>query len=908
MVPRARLATVAPAPVARALARFFLLLAFALPAYAGSVNLVWDPVSSPLVAGYAIHYGPAAGSYTASVDVGNVTTATVPGLTEGATYHFAVAAYDSAHAEGGLSNDVAVVIKYAVPVANFTASTLSGGAPLALNFINGSTGSITSYAWTFGDGTTSTVANPAKVYASPGNYTVALTVTGPGGSNAKTRPNYITVSGTSDATPPTAPASLTATATSSSAISLTWSPATDGVGVTGYRVERCQGVSCTTFAQIATPTGTSYSDSGRAAGTTYRYRVRASDAAGNLGAYSPIASATTPSASDTTPPTAPASLTATATSSSAISLTWSAATDNVGVTGYRVERCLGASCGAFAQIATPAGTSYTDPGLAAGSTYRYRVRATDAAGNLGAYSKAASATTSASLDTTPPTAPASLTATATSSSAISLTWSPATDGVGVTGYRVERCQGVSCTTFAQIATPTGTSYSDSGRAAGTTYRYRVRASDAAGNLGAYSPIASATTPSASDTTPPTAPASLTATATSSSAISLTWSAATDNVGVTGYRVERCLGASCGAFAQIATPAGTSYTDPGLAAGSTYRYRVRATDAAGNLGAYSKAASATTSASLDTTPPTAPASLTATATSSSAISLTWSPATDGVGVTGYRVERCQGVSCTTFAQIATPTGTSYSDSGRAAGTTYRYRVRASDAAGNLSGYSNVATATTGTASPAIAFVQQNYATPQTPQSSVAVVYLNAQTAGNLNVVVVGWNDTTATVASVTDSKGNVYVRAVGPTTFPGKLSQSIYYAKNIVAAAASSSGAPNVVTVRFTVPAVFADIRVAEYSGIDRVNPVDVVAIGSGTGTLGATSFVRTTKANAVILGAGTVTSHHTGSGPGFAKRVITSPNGDIVEDRIVTVAQRYNASAPMTAGDWVMQLVAFRGM
>ena len=165
----------------------------------------------------------------------------------------------------------------------------------------------------------------------------------------------------------------------------------------------------------------------------------------------------------------------------------------------------------------------------------------------------------------------------------------------MTGYRVERCPGATCTTFAQIATPTGTTYSNSGLAAGTTYRYRVRATDAAGNLGAYSTIASATTSSGSDTTPPRAPASLTATAVSSTAISLTWSAATDNVAVTGYKVERCLGASCTTFAQIGTSTGTSYSNSGLAAGTTYRYRVRATDAAGNLGPYSAIAAATTSA-------------------------------------------------------------------------------------------------------------------------------------------------------------------------------------------------------------------------------------------------------------------------------------------------------------------------
>jgi hypothetical protein len=72
----------------------------------------------------------------------------------------------------------------------------------------------------------------------------------------------------------------------------------------------------------------------------------------------------------------------------------------------------------------------------------------------------------------------------------------------VTGYRLERCTGSSCTSFSQIATPTTTSYSDTGRTANTTYRYRVRATNAAGAVSSYSRIASATT-GTTETTPPT---------------------------------------------------------------------------------------------------------------------------------------------------------------------------------------------------------------------------------------------------------------------------------------------------------------------------------------------------------------------------------------------------------------------
>jgi len=200
-------------------------------------------------------------------------------------------------------------------------------------------------------------------------------------------------------------------------------------------------------------------------------------------------------------------------------------------------------------------------------------------------------------DTTAPSTVTGLAASATSATQINLTWTAATDNVGVTGYRVERCSGAACTTFAQIATPATTSYSDTGLTGATAYSYRVKAVDAAGNASAsYSAEASATTQAAPDTTPPSTVSGFAATAASATQINLTWTAATDNVGVTGYRVERCSGAACASFAQIATPATTSYSDTGLTASTAYSYRVKAVDAAGNASAsYSAEASATTQA-------------------------------------------------------------------------------------------------------------------------------------------------------------------------------------------------------------------------------------------------------------------------------------------------------------------------
>jgi len=123
---------------------------------------------------------------------------------------------------------------------------------------------------------------------------------------------------------PTVPSGLAATAVSSSQINLSWTASTGNVGVTAYLIERCQGSGCASFALVATSTSTRYSDTALAASTTYLYRVRAADGAGNTSDYSAIATATTHAA--VPPPSAPTGLTATATSSTRISLAWTAST------------------------------------------------------------------------------------------------------------------------------------------------------------------------------------------------------------------------------------------------------------------------------------------------------------------------------------------------------------------------------------------------------------------------------------------------------------------------------------------------------------------------------------------------------------------------------------------------------
>src|SRR6185312_14468225 len=175
---------------------------------------------------------------------------------------------------------------------------------------------------------------------------------------------------------------------------------------------------------------------------------------------------------------------------------------------------------------TPSGTAFNNTGLSPGTVYRYQVRARDSVPNWSGTSSIVTATTQA--DTTAPSVPSGLSATVISLTQINLSWTASTDNVAVTGYEVQRCTGASCTSFAAIGTPTGTTFNNTGLTPGTTYRYQVRARDAVPNWSGTSSIVSATT--TADTAAPSAPTGLAATPASSSQISLSWTASTDNVG------------------------------------------------------------------------------------------------------------------------------------------------------------------------------------------------------------------------------------------------------------------------------------------------------------------------------------------------------------------------------------------
>ena len=262
---------------------------------------------------------------------------------------------------------------------------------------------------------------------------------------------------------------------------------------------------------------------------------------------------------DQTPPSVPTAVTSTNRTMNSISLSWTASSDNVAVTGYRIFRN-------GTQVGTSTTTTFTNSSLTPGTTYSYTVAANDAAGNVSAQSTPLSVATLP--DTQAPTVPGTPTSPTQTMSSISLSWAGSTDNVAVTAYKIFRGG-------SQITSVSGTSFTDTNLTPNTTYSYTVAASDAQGNTSAQSGALSVKT--LPDTQAPTVPGNLRATQ-SKANITLTWTASTDNVGVVGYNVFR------GTTKLTATPiTGLTYTDSSVAAGD-YTYGVTAVDGAGNSSA------------------------------------------------------------------------------------------------------------------------------------------------------------------------------------------------------------------------------------------------------------------------------------------------------------------------------------
>jgi len=444
-------------------------------------------------------------------------------------------------------------------------------------------------------------------------------------------------------------------------LTLTWgAPDTNtySAGPLTYRVYRSN-TSGGAYQSVGTTSGLNYSDSGLPNNATRYYKVSASTAAGE-GPLSAETNATTFGV-----PSSPRSLVVSAgPGSGRVALTWQAPASDGGraVTNYTVYR--GPTSGSETLLATIGNaTSFNETGLPNGTTYSYRVSATNVVGE-------GSTTGSASNSTLPgpPLAPAA--ATGSGPRNLTVSWTPPDPNAApVANYTIYRGNASGSEAFlARLGNVT--SYGDTGLANGSAYYYRVTATNAGGE-GPSSDEVSATTL-------PAAPVNVTATAgPGAGEITVTWAPPTGNgdVPVTGYSVYR--GNTSGSEVFLASLDDvTDYRDSALPNNATRFYRVTATNAGGE-GSRSAEASAATFAL-----PGAPRNLTASAGAGAGqVAVAWqAPASNGgTAFTGYNIYR--GPSNGTETLLTTIGNvTMFTDSGLPNGTTYSYRASASNVAG------------------------------------------------------------------------------------------------------------------------------------------------------------------------------------------------------------------------------------
>jgi fibronectin type 3 domain-containing protein len=261
--------------------------------------------------------------------------------------------------------------------------------------------------------------------------------------------------GNGNGTAPNAPTGLAATG-GIQQVALNWSASATA---TSYHVKRAT-VSGGPYTQVNAPSGTSFTDSGLTNGTKYYYVVSAVNADGESANSAEVSATPTSSV-----PAIPSGLTATP-GNQQVALRWTASAN---ATSYHVKRST-VSGGPYAQVGGPAGTSFTDTGLVNGTQYYYVVTGVNAAGES-ANSSEVSATPIASA----PAAPTGLQATG-GHAQVSLSW---TASSGATSYHVKRST-TSGSGYATIASPAGTSYSDTAVTNGTTYYYVVSALNTGG--------------------------------------------------------------------------------------------------------------------------------------------------------------------------------------------------------------------------------------------------------------------------------------------------------------------------------------------------------------------------------------------------------------------------------------------
>jgi chitodextrinase len=525
-----------------------------------------------------------------------------------------------------------------------------------------------------------------------------------------------------DTSAPSTPSAPQASSVTSSSVTLSWQASSDNVGVSGYRIYR-------NGQQVRTSQTTTVSDTGLSPGTAYSYRVAAYDAAGNVSAQSSALTVTTAPTSppaDTSPPSSPTALQSSSVTSTSLTLSWQASTDNTAVTGYRIFRN-------GTQVATTSATTLNQTGLTPSTAYSFRVAAHDAAGNVSTQSSAHSVTTSASSTPPPPTTPppsnppfaaygfgegSGTTLVDQSGNGYNGTlrngpvWSAGKTGGGLTFDGSNDYVTMGDTPAAdglnRFTVSTWVKFTNSGGAASEVHLVDKSQCSGHSNGGPWELGVSFSRAHKAEFI--IYPAG-------GSPAALVFSGAS-TTSVDDGQWHHVTGRYDGSYLSIWVDGNqeSSFSAPGLTMPNTssslelggncngYVHAFRGT--LDDVRIYNRALSqseiqsdmatsvgggTTPPPSNDTTPPSTPSNVRSSNIGSTSVVLTWNASTDNSGVAGYRIFR-------NGAQVLTTSSTNVTDSGLTSNTSYSYTVLAYDAAGNVSAHSSALLVTTGTTTP------------------------------------------------------------------------------------------------------------------------------------------------------------------------------------------------------------------
>ncbi|MFD7300904.1 PA14 domain-containing protein [Streptomyces pharetrae] len=497
------------------------------------------------------------------------------------------------------------------------------------------------------------------------------------------------IGATYDKTAPLAPVGVKSSYSASTLkTTLTWSRNYE-MDQAGYRVyRRVAGSSGWSLRNSTLITGTTFTDTPPATGAAYEYALRAVDRSGNVSALSAVTSVVS---ADRTAPAVPTGLTATYDPSAGARLSWSPVS---GANSYEVQRAV-APEGPFASAGTPTqSAALTDPSAAVGTTYYYRVRAKDSAGNASAYSAPIQ------LDATEakPLPPTAVSANGWVDRN-SVGWRY--DGDASHRFHVYAAEAAAGPWTRLTETPvTGPGYDDYAAPVGEVRHYQVRTVTTLGTESNPSATASATR--TGDVTPPRMPYGLDAWD-ATDGVHLVWMPNTDDTD--HYLVMRMQ--TFGAWEQVAVVRDAKYLDTSTPAGVRFGYTVRAVDAAGNVSPMPEPGYGTVYGKRLPVheKPAAPASVTATADNGN-VKVEWTASTS-TDVAGYHVYRTTGTDPTTAYSVSPfITGTTFTNENVPAGKTWRYVVRAVSTHNQWSDFSPMAEVTvpcpvlTGPATPRI----------------------------------------------------------------------------------------------------------------------------------------------------------------------------------------------------------------